>query len=131
MKYYITKGGRNYGPFDYLGLAHYVRKGALELSDLVCPEGGTEWVTLADLPEPKADIEQHRSNIERSRDLLSAVQGDIKRPKTTPKRPKSEQVKLSKTTAKRLDDLAENLDCTRAQAVNYLLDLRDKLSSLI
>ena len=128
MNYYINKGGRNYGPLSYDRIVQNVRTGRLEITDLVCPEGGAEWCILADLPEPQADVEQHKSNIMRSRELLEAVKGDI-RPVKAKSKPKP-SIKLTKRNMERLEAIANARGCTPSQAVSYLLDVHAKLSSL-
>jgi hypothetical protein len=49
-KWYLARGEEAAGPFDYARLRQMVMAGTLGRDDLVCPEGGSEWVAAATVP---------------------------------------------------------------------------------
>src|SRR4051794_13341680 len=49
-KWYLVKGGTAVGPFDLARLRQMAAAGAVGRDDLVCPEGGSEWVTATIIP---------------------------------------------------------------------------------
>jgi hypothetical protein len=50
MRYYLTRDGQTYGPYNAESIPGMVQAGNMVPEDLVCPEGGTEWVALKSVP---------------------------------------------------------------------------------
>jgi hypothetical protein len=50
MKWYLAKGEKALGPFDLARLRQMAASGAVGRDDLVCPEGGSEWVAATTVP---------------------------------------------------------------------------------
>jgi len=49
MKYYISRGGQQFGPYTMADLRNYVAQGNILLTDLACGEGQTQWVPVSQL----------------------------------------------------------------------------------
>jgi hypothetical protein len=50
MRYYLTRDGQTYGPYPAESIPGMVQAGNMVPEDLVCPEGGTDWVALKTVP---------------------------------------------------------------------------------
>ena len=50
MNYYMARDGTTYGPYPQESFPTMLAAGQLVPEDLVCPEGGTEWVPLSSVP---------------------------------------------------------------------------------
>ena len=50
MNYYMARDGTTYGPYPQESLPYMLAAGQVIPEDLVCPEGGTEWVPLSSVP---------------------------------------------------------------------------------
>ena len=49
MKYYVSRGGQQYGPYALADLQRYVASGNILATDLACPEGGAQWVPVSQI----------------------------------------------------------------------------------
>src|SRR5437773_2138987 len=47
MKYYVSRGGQQYGPYSLPDLQRYVASGNILPTDLACGEGGAQWVPVS------------------------------------------------------------------------------------
>ena len=50
MNYYLTRDGDTFGPYAQESFPTMLKAGEITPDDLVCPEGGTEWVALRTIP---------------------------------------------------------------------------------
>lgn len=50
MRYYLARDGQTFGPYPAESIPGMVQAGNMVPDDLVCPEGGTEWVALKTVP---------------------------------------------------------------------------------
>lgn len=50
MNYYMARDGTTYGPYPQESFPTMLAAGQLVPEDLVCPEGGSEWVPLSSVP---------------------------------------------------------------------------------
>ena len=50
MNYYMARDGTTYGPYPQESFPTMLAAGQVVPEDLVCPEGGTEWVPLSSVP---------------------------------------------------------------------------------
>jgi hypothetical protein len=50
MNYYLTRGGETYGPYPEENFPAMVQAGQVVAGDLVCPEGGSDWVPFNQVP---------------------------------------------------------------------------------
>jgi hypothetical protein len=50
MNYYMAREGTTYGPYPQESFPAMLAAGQMIPEDLVCPEGGTEWVPLSSVP---------------------------------------------------------------------------------
>ena len=50
MNYYLARDGQTYGPYSEESIPGLLQQGQLVPHDLVCPEGGTTWVELSQVP---------------------------------------------------------------------------------
>lgn len=51
MNYYLTRDGDTFGPYEQESFPTMLQAGEITPDNLVCPEGGTEWVAISTLPE--------------------------------------------------------------------------------
>ena len=49
MKYYISRGGQQFGPYSLADLQKYVAQGNIVPTDLACGEGATQWVPVSQI----------------------------------------------------------------------------------
>jgi len=52
--YYLHLNGENHGPYPTEELKRQLSSGEIKADDLVCPEGGEDWVPVASLAKPTA-----------------------------------------------------------------------------
>lgn len=51
MNYYLARDGKTYGPYPKEFIPAMVQQGQLTPDDLLCPQGGSEWKALREMPE--------------------------------------------------------------------------------
>ncbi len=61
MNIYISRSGQSFGPYPLESLADMIQAGNVLSTDLLCPEGGTDWVPVAEFqaahpPKPKLSV---------------------------------------------------------------------------
>lgn len=50
MNYYLARDGQTYGPYPQENFPSMLAAGQVVADDLVCPEGGSDWVPLSQVP---------------------------------------------------------------------------------